>query len=171
MIALITKPQLAVVARESISPTDAFADWVIQAASLVVMETAMHLDWTAGTAPDMAKLICMKLAVRTYLNPDAVISDTIGPISETKVADYARTLELTKQEIASLVALQGDGDGPGLSSGLWVQPTNGGLPMYPVLIPDNSPVNDWMIPMISETDVFAYPIDDPMPAPHVLTED
>lgn len=160
MADLITIQELAIWARREIEPDDTFATTVISAASLVVAETAQHPEWTRTgltAAPPRAKLICATLAKRTYLNPDAVVREgSVGPIGgDTVVEDFARTLELTEAEIATLQGFVGEGTGA-VYSGLWVQPTTRGeLEMGDVFIPDSGG-SDWMIPYGDASEEFWF---------------
>lgn len=105
--ALLTLGDLGIWVRETISGTDEFAITVVNAASLVVVEAAGHPEWTLGTAPPRARLIAQLLAKRTYLNPDAVVRSSVGPLGESIVEDFARTLELTPAERLELEELGG----------------------------------------------------------------
>lgn len=108
--ALLTVGELSVWVRETLDPADDFAQTIINSASLVVVETAGHPEWTRDTAPARARLIAAQLAKRTYLNPDAVVRSNVGPLGEATVEDFARTLELTAAERAELIALRPEGD-------------------------------------------------------------
>jgi hypothetical protein len=160
MADLITLQELATWARREIEPDDTFAATVISAASLVVSETAQHPEWTrsgATAAPPRAKLICAMLAKRTYLNPDAVVREgSIGPIGgDSYIEDFARTLELTAAETATLQGFIGDGTGAAYG-GLWIQPTTrGDLEMQGVFIPDSGG-SDWMIPYGDASEDFWF---------------
>lgn len=143
-----------------IEPDDTLATNVISAASLVVSETARHPEWTrtgATAAPARAKLICVLLAKRTYLNPNAVVREgSIGPIGgDAYVEDLVRTMELTEAEIATLQGFIGDGTGSTVG-GLWVQPTTRGeLETGDVFIPDSGG-SDWMIPYGDASEEFWF---------------
>lgn len=160
MADLITIQELADWSRREIEPDDAFAIKVVAAASLVVSEAAQHPEWTRTgetAAPPRAKLICAMLAKRTFLNPDAVVREgSIGPVGgDTVVEDFARTLELTAAELATLQGFIGTGDGA-VFGGLWVQPTTRGeLEMAGVFIPDSGG-SDWMIPYGDASEEFWF---------------
>ena len=86
----------------------------LDAASLVVTDTAGHPEWTTTTAPARARLIAVQLAKRAFLNPNAIVRSAVGPLSEAQVEDYARTLEPTEAEREYLLSLRPDaGSGGG----------------------------------------------------------
>lgn len=156
MAALLTVAELAVWTRTEIADDDVFAVAVIEGASLLVAETARHTEWTSATVPPRAKLIATLLAKRTFLNPDAVASSTIGPLSERTVEDFARTMELTPAEIDVLESMQGDGE-VGDSTGLWIQPTNRGAVETPLYLYTNG--TDWAIPYLDpKSDPYYWPL-------------
>lgn len=110
-MALLTIGELEVLVREPVDPADAFALWNIDAASLIVSDTAGHPEWTiAGetAAPARARVIAQQLAKRAYLNPEAERSFNTGPIGAVTVEDYARTLELTPAELEYLLAIKAE---------------------------------------------------------------
>jgi hypothetical protein len=67
----ITVPELSVWARETISPTDEFAQMIVRAATIVVSSaTRRDPAFTIADAPDRLKVIVAQVAVRSYKNPD-----------------------------------------------------------------------------------------------------
>jgi hypothetical protein len=123
-VALLTVADLRTWTRDaSIADDDPFAGAVIEGVSLLVSETANHPEWDAATVPARAKLIACLVAKRNYLNPDAVRSTSVGPVSEQTLDDFVRTMELTEAETSALQAMAGDGGTPGSSSDLWLLPT------------------------------------------------
>ena len=154
---LLTLGELRTWTRESIPDGDEFALAVIDAASLVVSSAARHPEWDVATAPSIARLIAAQLAKRTYLNPNAVAAEgSIGPIGGDRfVEDFARTLELTPVELASLEGLWPAGASKG--GGLWTMTTER-EPMTPasgtIFVPDDSG-SDWHIPFIDESQAWA----------------
>lgn len=145
---LLAVSELAVWARQEIADDDAFALAVIDAASLKTRTAAKQPTWDVATIPAEARLVCIQLAKRTFLNPDAVVSEGgIGPIGGDRyVEDFARTLEFTDAELATLADASGSAAAAG--NGLWVQPTSNGemlsLDRDVYLFDDSG--SDWGIP-------------------------
>lgn len=102
---LITVADLATWVQQDIEFDDPFANTLIEACSLLVREAVNQPTWGPDDAPAAAKLICAMLAKRTFVNPDAEVATTIGPISARVVEDFARTLEFTPAEQARLASL------------------------------------------------------------------
>lgn len=160
MASLVTIPELAAwLAVSGVTLTEADhpkAQVVLDAASLVVRDTASQPTWTDLTAPDRAKLITVQLAKRTYLNPDAVTSENVGPMGERRVEDFARTLELTAAETAELVKLAPADVLASQAGGLWIQPmaNRPNAPDSTVYVTDSGG-SDWMIPYLHPDDAWA----------------
>lgn len=104
---LMTYDEMSVWCQETITVDNAFATFNMRAASLIVRETAGHPEWDATTVPPRAKLIAAQLAKRSYLNPNATVRSAVGPLSESTVEDFARTLELTPYERNQLIEIGG----------------------------------------------------------------
>lgn len=89
----------------AIAADDPWANAVLVEASNVVRSVAGHDDWLAPEdAPTQARTICLRVARRTYLNPDLVVSEgATGPIGgDTYAQAAALGTELSPQERADL---------------------------------------------------------------------
>lgn len=157
-MALVTVDDLAqwlLLSGVELTPADTpKAQLVIDAASIVVQDAAAQPTWDLETTPARAKLITVQLAKRTYLNPDATSRTGVGPLSESTIEDFARTLELTPTERADLAAMA---PGVSASSGsLWTQPIEVRPSARPldVYVADSSG-SDWMIPYLHPDDAYA----------------
>jgi hypothetical protein len=152
----LTVAELATWTRQEIVADDPFALVVIDAASLRVREAASQPTWTLADIPKSARLIAIQLAKRTYLNPDAIVAEGgLGPIGGDRfIEDFARTLELTEYERATLEGLAPAG-AIGKGSRLWVQETTRGdlETAVDVYYFDNSG-SDWAIPMYADVPVI-----------------
>lgn len=157
---LVTVDELAIWTQTEIAADDFAANAILAAASLIVRTEAEQPLWTAADAPPMAKLITVQLAKRTYLNPNAVISEgSIGPIGGDRfLEDFVRTLELTSVEIAQLRAMRPDTTSgvAGHTRGLWSQPTTRGPVEKPVHLPSTPPLSDWGILVASADESWMY---------------
>lgn len=127
MATLVSRAQLAIAARRPIADDDAFATYILEAASGLVCDTAEHPEWEedVANAPRPAKRICLEVARRSYTNPDFEIAYGLGPLSGRSLDIAALGLNLSEAEEAVLVNLQGGPEASG--GGLWVQPLGGGL--------------------------------------------
>jgi hypothetical protein len=160
---LITVAELAVWCLPTvIDQSDPFAALIVDAASVVVRDTAQQPTWTAEgptAAPARAKQITASLAKRSYQNPDSEISSAIGPLSSSTVAEMARFLHLTQAEIDALSDLRPAGS-EGAAATLWVQPTNASPRSETVFLGDVSG-SDWMVPFLDEdADPYYFPLVD-----------
>lgn len=159
MASLVKIETLAVWCQTDIDLDDEFALKVVNAASLVVRREAQHPEWTltgATTAPADAILIAEMLAKRTYQNPDAVNRSAIGPLSESTIDDFARTLELTETEKEVLHGFWPGAVAP-TPDGFWFQPLVKETPLDEVFVGDISG-SDWFLPWVDERgDPFYFP--------------
>lgn len=133
---LLTLDDLAVWTRTEIADDDDWAPTVVEAASEVVRMAAGQPGWTMLSAPPRARQIAAHLAARSYLNPESVVREGIGPLSEARAETLAQALHLTKTEqaeLASMSPLALPGGLPGQSAGrggvLWVQPLHTSTPL------------------------------------------
>lgn len=170
MTPLLDRDTLALVAREEPLSNVEWADYCIQAASVIVADTANHPDWLGlaadGTdlgapvaAPRRAVMIAEQLAMRSYKNPDAIVAEgSLGPIGGDRYLDeFARTFELTTAERETLEAIARDSY-PAAATGLVVidievrpRPTWRDT----IWLPDVDPrAKSW--PIGSEAQAFAY---------------
>jgi hypothetical protein len=150
-VALLTMTDLRTWTRDdSIADDDPFALAIIDGVSLLVSEEASHPEWDVATVPPRAKLIACLVAKRNYLNPDAVRSTSVGPVSEQTLDDFVRTMELTEAESEALRAMAGDGGTPGSSSDLWLLPTGApsaqDVPFYLPTTPNGSLIGPFATP-------------------------
>lgn len=119
---------------EELPDDDAYATLILEQASDVVRDKANQPTWTYTAPPDTtpegevavprsAAHIAAWLAFRVYTNPQNLQRKTSGPISKTFFDTGLVGLELTQSERDTLEDLRPDADS---SSGLWIQPLNGG---------------------------------------------
>jgi hypothetical protein len=134
MTNLFTRDEFATWCQTTIAPDDAFATMVMDQATVLVVDAANAPGWELdpSTAPRLAKLIALRVARRTYLNPDQELSSTVGPISASILKDAAAGMTLTETELAQLLDLAPDGDpNDGV---LWVQKvTRGTADTLPII--------------------------------------
>lgn len=152
MAALITVADLALWANEEIESDDPYAIAIVEGASLVVRTRAKQPTWgdVGVVVPDIAILICKMLANRAWTNGVVgVVADSIGPLSQRLVEDFARGMELTPREAADLDALWPAGTSTGRS--FWIQPLDSG-PLEAVGYRYDNSGSDWAIPMIDGTE-------------------
>lgn len=99
----------------------AFAAMCMETATALVVDAASAPGWelTPSTAPRLAKLIALRVARRTFLNPDQEISSAVGPLSASILKDAAAGMSLTEQEQEQLAGLTPGGD-PNAAT-LWTQ--------------------------------------------------
>lgn len=158
---LLTVAELATWARTEIADDDPFANAVVDAATLVVVSQCGFPvpEWTTSSAPPVARLITIQLAKRTYLNPDAVIAEGgIGPIGGDRfVEDFARTLELTPNELAKLADV--DPATASASGNLWVLGVDTvGHSLDEIYLRDSDGSN-WAIPFLDvDRDPYYFPL-------------
>lgn len=126
MANLFTRDEFAIWCQTPIASDDAFATAVMDNATALVVDAAKAPGWELdpSTAPRQAKLIALRVARRTYLNPDQEISSSVGPISASILRDAAAGMALTEDELAQLLELAPGGD-PNAAV-LWVQRTTRG---------------------------------------------
>lgn len=105
---------------------DPFAMDVWTKTSDLAREYAEQPTWDATTAPFKVKLLVLKIAKRTYLNPDQEISTTTGPLSSRVVDTAALAMDLSDEEEALLESYQPGAD----DNGLWVASIGAGDDQY-----------------------------------------
>jgi hypothetical protein len=115
-----------------IAVDDAFAAMVMEKATELVVDEAKAPDWELdpSTAPRGAVLIALRVARRTYLNPDQEIASSIGPLSARVLEEAAAGMQLTEQEKLDLAELAPDGD-PNASSLFTIRTTRGTEELLP----------------------------------------
>jgi hypothetical protein len=157
MASIITVADLAVWAQEEIDDEDVYAQAIVEAASLVVRTRAKQPTWgdIGVVVPAMAIFITKMLANRAWTNGVVgVQSDSIGPLSQRLVEDFARGMELTPQEMADLDDLAPAGTSTG--KGFWIQPLTRGPMEAVTAFRYDSSGSDWAIPMIDSEDGYAF---------------
>jgi hypothetical protein len=138
---------------------DVFAQLVMERATELVVEKAeIPATWETDptVVPARAKTICLLVAARTYTNRRSVISQSVGPISETLMAQMAAAMQLTEAEAAELEALANENAGP--FGGLYTITTTRGddVPIIDnINLPDSSG-SDWLIPYAVEGETGAF---------------
>ena len=150
---LITVAELALWARETIDPADPYANLVVNAASLVVRDTAEHPEWTAAgetAAPDRAKLITAIIAKRAWINSEGIVAEGgMGPLGGDRyIEEVARGMlfEMTEAERETLEGFITVAAG---STGLWTMTiSNGPLEMQGPTYAFDSSGSDWMLPFL-----------------------
>lgn len=123
---------------------DPFALMVLERATELVVEAAdLPATWESDTTlvPSRCRTITLLVAARTYTNPNSLITEGTGPITESKLAKMAAAMELTPDERAELeaIAIENGGD----YGGLWVLQTTVG--------PESS-IDHVELPTIPESD-------------------
>jgi hypothetical protein len=169
MTPLLDLETLALVARQEPLTNVPWATYCINAASVIVADTANHSDWLGldadgveipvVAAPRRAVMIAEQLAKRAYLNPDAIVAEgSIGPIGgDRMIEEFARTFELTETEKATLAAIAADAypAASGLSViNIQVRPKRSLLTT--IFIPDLDPRADAWPLGTEEIDGYAY---------------
>lgn len=156
MAYLETLEHLAILSRKdpAVVEADPFAQLIMEKATELCISAAgiPTPDWETDPTlvPGRVRTICLFVAFRTYNNPKSVINSSVGPISESVLAQHAAAMTLTQAEQDELETI-GEENGVG---GLWVLQTSGGpeTVMDTVFLPDSSPT-DWWIPYFAEGDV------------------
>lgn len=139
---------------------DPFAQMVLERATELVVEKAeIPAAWVSDPTlvPSRAKTICLLLAARTYTNRRSVISQSVGPISESILAAMAAAMQLTEAEAEELEGMANSEEPFG---GLWVLATTRGtdVPIIDTVnLPDSSG-SDWLIPYAVEGETGAFDI-------------
>ena len=112
MATLFTRPDFATWCGVAIASDDAYATMVMQRATELVVDAAKAPDWELdpSTAPRGAVLIALRVARRTYLNPDQEVQSSVGPLSARVLEDAAAGMSLTEQEREDIATLSPEGD-------------------------------------------------------------
>lgn len=162
MADLITSAEFATFAQTDAATIegDSFAMDILSKASSLVAEEAGHPEWDATTVPFKAKLICLKLARRSYLNPDQELSTTTGPTASRVADEAALFLELSDAERATLASFGDD------VAGLWKLSLGGDSAqlLETVFLPDDSQPGigtelPWEIPYGDTNSTDAFTVD------------
>lgn len=147
---------------------DPFAIEVLEKVSALVREIADQPTWEIGGVnpiPFKARMRVISIVRRTYTNPDRLVSETTGPISERRLDMAALAETLSPDEIALFESFKPDGSG---ESGLWVLSMAGKRSdeLRTVYLSDDQQVGlgdgvPWGIPYgdTRETDFFTEPGD------------
>lgn len=150
---------------------DPFALDLITKVSELICFIGGHPDWTLDPGEDQApidvQMVALQVIKRSYENPEQIIQETTGPLSQ-RVADVqALFADLTEFERKVVAKYNPDGDPtiPGDGGEVFVMPTTRGdettLPQTsPLYIGDNQQINletsadprEWKIPMFSPGD-------------------
>lgn len=105
---------------------DPFAVDVFEKTSQLAREYAEQPDWTNETAPFKVRLLVLKIAKRTYVNPDQEVSSTTGPLSSRVLDVAALAMDLSEEEQALLESYRAEGS----PDGLWVASIGAGSERY-----------------------------------------
>lgn len=126
MANLFTRAEFATWCQTAIAVDDAFATAVMDNATALVVDAAAAPAWELdpSTAPRIAKLIALRVARRTYLNPDQELSSSVGPLSASVLRDAAAGMSLTEAELEQLLAVAPGGNPA--DGVLWIQRTTRG---------------------------------------------
>ncbi len=148
---LMTLGELADWTRREIPQEEPFAKLVIQATSGLIR---LHGDsnWTYSTLPPEARTIMALVTKNYYLNPEGIIAETTGPLSERKLEDFVRNMTLTDEEKITLARVAGKEPHLPLAGGrLWTVSTRReDVRCQPLdLYLRDSHGSDWMIPWVS----------------------
>lgn len=158
MATLVSISQLAVWTREDIEPDDPFALMVLDEATALVVDYCGRPDWedAPGTAPRLARRICLIVAGRTYLNPDMEVATGTGPISSRVRDEAAAGMQLTESEMEQLDTIPAPPGDTGYKGLFTITTTRGADPAeQPVLLYDNSG-SPWPIEYANEGDTTAF---------------
>lgn len=102
----ITVDELSVWVQEDIPPTDAYAQLVVKASTILVSHaTGYHgtdREFTTATAPDRLKIVVAQVAKRNWLNPTQITREgNVGPLGgDTYAEAMAAGMSLTDEESA-----------------------------------------------------------------------
>jgi hypothetical protein len=123
---LFTRADFAIWCGVAIAADDTFATAVMQRATELVVDEAKAPAWELDptTAPRGAVLIALRVARRTYLNPDQEVQSSVGPLSARVLEDAAAGMSLTEQEKLDIAELAPDGD-PNATSLFTLRTTRG----------------------------------------------
>jgi hypothetical protein len=159
---MITTAELATWCQleEAAVAADDYALMVIEYASELCRSAAGRPDWdTPATTPVPAKLICLVVARRTYLNPDQEIAQAVAGGPSVRMLDAAGMgMALTDDERAELERLGAiDNPNPSPAGDLWVLPLTRGTVEKSLYLADNSG-SDWLIPFLDpDKDPYYFP--------------
>jgi hypothetical protein len=139
-LALLTKKDAAEV------EADPRAQFIMEKADeLVISRAGIPATWpaTPELVPPRARTIALLVAARTYTNWRSIVSSSVGPISETMLAEMAAAMQLTDAEAEEL---DGMGSSTETFGGLWtITTTRGDEPKIDQInLPDSSG-SDWLI--------------------------
>lgn len=139
MSALNTIPNLALLLRTTIDPSDGYAELILEQASNSVRDYMRQPGWVTAdppgdgqtVAPQVARDVTLWVAARAYTNPKNLERRTAGPISETFRDVGVLGVELTESEKERLGTPAGRS-----SNGLWVLQTSTPGGVSKVYLPD-----------------------------------
>lgn len=150
---------------------DPFAIDLIDKLSQLLCFLGAHPNWTLDPGPDRVpidvEMIMLQVAKRSYENPDQIVQESVGPLSERKIEAAALFMDLTDDERKTVTKYNPDGDPDGEDGAgivFTIATTRGDettLPQTsPLYIGDNQQINldisddprEWMIPMFSPGD-------------------
>lgn len=148
---------------------DPFALDLIDKLSQLICYLGGHPDWTltagADRVPIDVEMVMLQVAKRSYENPDQIVQETTGPLSERKLDVAAMFMELTDSERATITRHNPAGDPNTPASELFVIVTTRGeetqMPQTsPLYMGDDQQINlssspdprEWMIPMFNPGD-------------------
>lgn len=155
---LITVSELSLWAEgdsTKIDPADPLAIWILEQASVLVMDEAAQPTWDATSAPGRAKIIVANIGKRCWNNADQELRTAIagGPSSQV-IEAAAYGMELTPAEIAALANMT-----PAATSGstglLWT--LRPGTPVETTLVLNDSSGSgiEYLTP---SSDPYYYPL-------------
>jgi hypothetical protein len=151
---LITERELALWTQtpEEAIASDPFAAEVREKVSDYVRSVAgqTRATWTVATLPYDARVIVLWMAKRTYSNPDQVVQESVGPLSERRLDEAAMGMALTESERETLEGYKSSGAGGGLYT-MSIDDSRPGATQAVVFVPDDS-YSDWYIPMFNPLD-------------------
>lgn len=96
--------------------------------SELARDYAEQPTWTAETAPFKVRLLVLKMAKRTYTNPDQEVSSTTGPLSSRVLDVAALAMDLSEEEETLLESFKPGAEG---QNGLWVASIGAGNETMP----------------------------------------
>lgn len=156
--ALLTERELALWTQttEAAIAADPFAAEVREKVSAYVRSVAKQTieTWTLANLPADVKVIVLWMAKRTYQNPDQIVQEGVGPLSERRLDEAAMGMALTESERQTLEDYANSSSG-GVGGGLYTisiddTARDSQVPVT-VFVPDDS-YSDWYLPVFSPGD-------------------
>lgn len=148
---------------------DPFAVDLIDKLSQLICYLGGHPDWSLEVGPDRVpidvEMVMLQVAKRSYENPDQIVQESVGPLSERKAEVAALFMSFTDAERATITKHNPAGDPNTPVATLYTIVTTRGsettLPQIsPLYVGDNQQINlessadprEWKIPLFNPGD-------------------